>query len=534
MAMALPVLVYYYGHNVPFFDDWMIVSALTGHQPITLQWLWAQHNDHRMPVTNLLLLGLYQISGGDFRAGMFFNAAALILMTILMLRAAFRLRGSMAMTDAFIPLILLSWRHYGNLLWNWQVSFLAPTLLAVVAIYLISARSIPSRSTALGMAVVVCMLSLMGAVGPAFAAPICAWMVLTALVLPAKYPGVACHLCLGSVLAFCLIGLYFVGYHTSYILQPPADFRAWLRSSLEVLSLSIELPASEDIAGLSVRELWGYAACTILLTGVVLNVVESVRDRNEIVRRSGMALIIAGSLTLAAVIGLGRRDGYWARYAVLGAPGLLAVYISTLLRPTCPLGRLLRGILLVSALVTAWPNTRDGVAKSKERHDKMVALERDLRAGVPPIVLADHYSRPPIVLHRREFESEMAANIRMLKAAGVGEFRRAHDDPVFQTIDVPVVDKTRYFLKNPAHVYIVRLTYQCVPGSPGMAPCRVTWSSAAGSMNPQTRQYDCGLHKDGREDHVLVWVNEPINQFQIWLDDSHCKWQTTVQVLVRP
>ena len=535
MATALLIFVYHYGHNVPFYDDWMIVSALTGHQPITLQWLWAQHNDHRMPATNLLLVGLFRISGGDFRAGMFFNAAALILMTVLMLRAAFRLRGRAAITDAFIPLILLSWRHYGNLLWNWQATFLAPTLLAVVAIYLISARSIPDRPTALGMAVLVAALSLMGAVGPIFAAPLCAWMLLTALALSGQYANVARLLWLGSILGFCLIGLYFVGYHPSFI-ERSADFNGWLRSSLEVLSLSIdplEDPGSENIANLWGRELWGSAAGTILLVGVSLNIVAAVRDRREFVRKSGLAMLIASSLAIAAVIGWSRRDGYWARYATLTTPGLLALYISTVLWPAYRLGQVLRGILLMSVVVTAWPSFLTGLHGAQKRDEKMVAFERDLRAGVPPIVLADRYSRPPIVLHRREFESEMAANIRMLKSAGVGEFRRAHDDPVFQTIDVSVAPKTTYTLKNPAHVYVIRLTYQCPGGSQGsgLAPCRVTWSSLADSKL-LSGQYDCGLHKDGREDHVLVWVNEPVSQFQVWPDDRDCKWRIGVQLLV--
>jgi hypothetical protein len=535
MAIALVVLVFHYGHNVPFYDDWMIVAALTGHQPITLQWLWAQHNDHRMPLTNLLLLGLFRISGGDFRAGMFFNAAALILMTVLMLGAAFRLRGKAAVTDAFIPLLLLSWRHYGNVLWNWQVSFIAPTLLAVVAVYLVVVSSVPGRSKALGMAVLVCALSLMGAVGPVFATPICVWMLLAAWALARQYPDVARLLGLGSMMGFCLIGLNFVGYHPSFI-ERPANLRGWLRSSLEVLSVGIdpvEDPGSENMADLWVRELWGSAACTILLLGVSVNIIAAIRDRNEFVRRSGMALLIASALAIAAVIGWSRRDGYWIRYAVLSVPGLLAVYVSTLLRPAGRLGQLLRGVLFICILGTAWPSFMAGWHGAQKRHELLAGFEKDLRAGVPPTVLAEHYTKR---LHRREFESEMADNMRMLRSAGVGGFRRLPDDPASETIDVPAVPKTVYRLKNPAYVYIIRLTYQCLSGSPGsgMAPCRVTWSNAADSIDAQPGRYDCGLHKDGREEHVLVWVNEPINQFQIWPDDRNRKWRINVQLLVRP
>ena len=64
------------GKNVPFMDDWEIVPALSGAQPITANWLWSQHNEHRIPLPRLLLLGLFSVSGNDFRAGMFFNVFA--------------------------------------------------------------------------------------------------------------------------------------------------------------------------------------------------------------------------------------------------------------------------------------------------------------------------------------------------------------------------------------------------------------------------------------------------------------------------
>src|SRR5207248_1941283 len=53
MALALLFFVYRHGDNVPYFDDWRIVPVLTGHEPITLRWLWSQHNEHRMPIQKL-------------------------------------------------------------------------------------------------------------------------------------------------------------------------------------------------------------------------------------------------------------------------------------------------------------------------------------------------------------------------------------------------------------------------------------------------------------------------------------------------
>ena len=64
-----------YGRNVPIWDDWDLVPTATGHQPVTAQWLWSQHNEHRVPIPRLLLLAMLRLSGIDFRAGMYFNVA---------------------------------------------------------------------------------------------------------------------------------------------------------------------------------------------------------------------------------------------------------------------------------------------------------------------------------------------------------------------------------------------------------------------------------------------------------------------------
>src|SRR5438105_8162010 len=68
MSLAILGFVYLYGANVPYLDDWDIVPALTGNQAVTLRWLWSQHNEHRLPLPRLLLLGLYHLFGFDFRA----------------------------------------------------------------------------------------------------------------------------------------------------------------------------------------------------------------------------------------------------------------------------------------------------------------------------------------------------------------------------------------------------------------------------------------------------------------------------------
>src|SRR5262245_2507948 len=59
-----------YGSNMPHLDDWGIIPYLTGNEPVTLRWLWSEHNEHRIPLPRLLLLTVFNAGGKDFRSGM--------------------------------------------------------------------------------------------------------------------------------------------------------------------------------------------------------------------------------------------------------------------------------------------------------------------------------------------------------------------------------------------------------------------------------------------------------------------------------
>src|SRR4051794_8318269 len=76
MTLAALVQLIRYGHNVPFAEDWTVVPFAHGREPISLSWLWSQNNEHRVPLPRLLLVALFRWTS-DYRAGMFFNLAAL-------------------------------------------------------------------------------------------------------------------------------------------------------------------------------------------------------------------------------------------------------------------------------------------------------------------------------------------------------------------------------------------------------------------------------------------------------------------------
>ena len=70
MVFAVILFISRFGTNLPFHDEFDMVPVMTGHQLISLDWLWSQHREHRLFLPRLVLLGLYRLSNNDFRAGM--------------------------------------------------------------------------------------------------------------------------------------------------------------------------------------------------------------------------------------------------------------------------------------------------------------------------------------------------------------------------------------------------------------------------------------------------------------------------------
>jgi hypothetical protein len=152
------VYVVRYGSNVPSWDEWDMVPSMTGNQPVTASWLWSQHNEHRIPLARLLMLGIYRLRP-DFRAAMFVNVFLMAALSALLTRCAQQIRGRPFYADVFMPLVLLGFAHGANFIWGWQVEFFASTALAG-CVLLIVAR--PSHKINLweAAAVAVCLLLL--------------------------------------------------------------------------------------------------------------------------------------------------------------------------------------------------------------------------------------------------------------------------------------------------------------------------------------------------------------------------------------
>src|SRR5262249_49115600 len=97
-----------FGSYVPYMDDWEWVPAVTGNTPVNFDWVWAQLNDHRNPLSRLLLLSIYTLSGGDFRGALYANVVLFAVLSLATLYVVRSLRGRTSYSDALFPLALLN------------------------------------------------------------------------------------------------------------------------------------------------------------------------------------------------------------------------------------------------------------------------------------------------------------------------------------------------------------------------------------------------------------------------------------------
>ncbi|HEY2215694.1 MAG TPA: hypothetical protein VGH31_11600, partial [Acidimicrobiales bacterium] len=226
--------------NIPIYEDWELVPALTGHQGHFWGWLWAQNNEHRVPLPKLIYLGLLKI-WPDFRVGMIFSIVLLAVVAAGFIIFMRRLRGHTRYTDAFFPVVLLNLGHWQNLGWSWELQFVVATALACgVLMGVVWPRELStSRALALG----VCMVAI-----PFTGATALPFALVVALALIPRLrrapPSARAVLASSIVITLVVTVLYFVGLKRPYgVLTDPGPW-ATIETGAKSLALSVGPAAS--------------------------------------------------------------------------------------------------------------------------------------------------------------------------------------------------------------------------------------------------------------------------------------------------
>jgi hypothetical protein len=421
MTAGALAFIYAYGCNIPFLDEWDLVGAVTGDQPVNLAWLWSQNNQHRIVLPRLIYVGLAWLTASDFRAGMYFGGLTLSCLAAVLMVAARRLRGRTSYADASFPLALLHAGHWENLLWSFQVAFVASTLLSG-ALLLLILRSRTPLTWGTGLASGLCLvaLPLCGAQGLPLVPPLALWLVAWAWQgrrAPGRAPGwrFAVVAALTSA-ALVLMPLYFVGYQPITRHPPSPSWQATGKVSLEFLTVSF---------GHAIIPWWNYARFLVL--GLLAGTTAALTAgwwgrRDERIRCLGLLLFLGAFVGLALFIGWGRAGidrnaGFASRYTLLAVPWLVAVYFALEVLGPPARSRFVQMVLFLVLVALLQKNTQLGVAIAQDRRERFQAVERDLRAHLPADAIA---RRHPILFPLPDY---LIPRLEWLRHAGIGTFK---------------------------------------------------------------------------------------------------------------
>jgi hypothetical protein len=427
MLLAALLFVWHFGSNVPSWDDWDMIPVLTRHQPVTWDWLWSQHNEHRVPLPRLVFLGLDRLFGVDMRVTMYFDVLLMAAVAAAMMRTAARLRGRASAADAFFPMALLSLGQAANLLWGWQLQFFASVVIACVALLAIVRAGATLTHARAARIVGVCavLLPLCGANGLAMVPALAAWPLALAI-LPHRWTGVRVTrgnrvLLAVGLLALALTTIYLVRWHRVPYHPRSQSVLQTVMTALKALTIGL---------GPATREIWPVSGLLVLgvMGASALLLVRTWREReDERARAGGLMLFLLAVSGLALALGLG-RNGFETRYLTLTTPIWCGVAFVWLLYGK-PARFGVPAALASAALIALAGNTSFGLDYARELRGQLGGFERDMAAGVPLHLLLHRYGS---WLHPHQ--DVPGRYLPMLRDAGVPGYTSLREDSIMRAL----------------------------------------------------------------------------------------------------
>jgi len=390
MSGYLLSFVYTTGATLPYWDEWELIPYLCGQKAVTLEWLWSQHNEHRILVPKLAYLFLMRHASGDERTCMYFSALLLSAIALAMIVLARRLRGRVHFTDAFFPMIFLHFGHYENVLFPFQIAFTIPAFLICMAVCTLASESgLPHLRSI--FIVGICSMLLPVCVGSGLL--VAPFLVLSLLwiayqhwqsLLPNSRQNAAIS-ALFAIATCVIVALYALTY------VPPPNHPAYAGRRAVLVTAGYFLANSLGAVGI---EWWPFSVLLVLavIAATILLLLKTVRAQNwtseSSIRPLSLLLLVAGILTLALAVGRGRAgmgvlQGACPRHSIFAVIALCIAYLSFNIYARPWTARCLH-IVLFAAICAALPSNRSAGITTGESH--LAASESflaELRRGVP-------------------------------------------------------------------------------------------------------------------------------------------------------
>jgi hypothetical protein len=562
LLAALIFIAAYGNHVVPHSDELYLLGGkydlnvkqyaddpTTPTPSLTLRWVWEQHAEHRIPLAKFLWLAVLKLTNYDFFVGNILVVLAFGAIAAGMILTARAVRGWTRCADAFLPLSILNFSQAMDYLWWFNVHHVLPPLLAsAVLIIIVSKGTRLKFRHVLAIALCLFLLSLSGPGAFPFVLAFAVWI---------GYWAIHSHrsaaefqtrwhrpLVLGlTALAVLLMGLSTIGFDRAqgmWMSGHSSGVWPYVKAALQLTSLSL---GTASLHG----SLWRYSGPAVTALGLgAIGLLASVwlSRPEERLRVLGVFLFLGATGVLIAGMawargGMGEGYIFVGHYVPRIVPAVCCIYLAFAVYGGRVTGGLIPMCLLTIACVFLWPNVTMGLnwgtSGFSYRHD----LERDLRAGLPPLVLADRYAR-----HLDHGNAEnMAAVLRKLRRDKIGEFRNMQPDPLFLEIPVSVTPvllhqvtweegvgyakgndpSLTFAMKRPERVYAIRfkLSYPSTKGQ--TAFLQVFWRQTGRSHFVETeRNFSTGVETTREGRTVTVWVDDTIDEFRIDPDIGPC------------
>lgn len=138
--LCLVPMVALWGVDLPYFDQWELIPRFAKWQGGEFPWweIWNFHNEHRLFVPELIMLGLGRLTDWDIRWELALNLV-LAALTFALLHGAFRRRlgigigGPDLLILPLVSLLIFSPSQWGNWSWGWQIQIFLCILLVVAS-----------------------------------------------------------------------------------------------------------------------------------------------------------------------------------------------------------------------------------------------------------------------------------------------------------------------------------------------------------------------------------------------------------------
>jgi hypothetical protein len=426
LTAATVFFVQHYSRNIPYMDDFMLIPVMTGHEPISLRWLWSQHNEHRPVVSRLIMAGLFRFISPDFRLGLYFNAGLLSAAAASMLVLARKLRGRTRFTDVVLPLSILNIGQAETLLISFAMNLMLTAWISWELIRLASTRE-PRLDLwlTLKLGLFSVLLPLCGGSGLVMLPPILIWLACQSIWGHTGVQNVPASVrALGMGLLLVCLAVT-AGYVLDYRMPPnhrsSPSLAAAAKTTVEYLSLVVSPNDSRywRPAGLAVVVLVVATLARLALVGL--------RRADERPRALALAAVIVAMLIAAVAVGfsrsfMGPKFGLSSRYVTTSAPLLSVLYIAWLIFGPHRARRFVHGVLLTLVILAIPANIRFGVSLGEGRRMAYIGIERGLKAHLHVSMLVKKacptlYPEPNVVLE----------SFKMLKDAQVGSFKNLDD-----------------------------------------------------------------------------------------------------------